>query len=1231
MRKPPSSKVSISSRSATDDAGVNSTRSPLESIKIGRLLCVRVGRLHCVFKAFTSFASLSTHFNLFSSPGQTALLDLIAGSKNIELIGFQTMGLFSRLRSSSNATATKTTTRPSTPSPVSPFPDQALSSPSANFSPPTPQFDQDFGRRPSLPGPSPSVSSVSFKFSRWRNGKGKGKEDHGKAYEAMAPLSLNDSPSNGYHADSRGRDRVGEGRKRVTMLHAPSNPSLPHVSPRATDGRPGLSGSLSMVDMLQDNNGLRQRRVSSGEWKQDGGILGRLNFEFAGEGEGDRVSSAEAVDASPPIGSLEKHGHENVEDVSLYGSVSSVVLVDNKNFSSGATEQNTGKGRPEEVEQLASPYKARFWKGKARARRPSKTMSEVDFERVSEWLASVSAIRCSRHQSPSPTPRKTAATMPTVEVPTPTRASTAAQADLHQPRPQQLRRPSSSLFKKPFPRSASRASLALDLELPPIDDGSFQLKGFRHISGASDAEGPGELSGYFSHVKREPATDLDRPLAVTASNPPPAFPSPTSHHENLSSPRAPSRPVISRPPSVAPSLSSLDGQITSAPRVSVAAFRKGLRQPSEGQIAVKSDLGHGAVDDDDLPLGMIPRPFERQKSSQSLSSLREMKMGPPATTSSPPSESVDPSRKSSPASANDGVFMVHRNEGGSGGFVVKSGRTTKTAGLEELLQPKAHFSTLRAHSEAENLPAFVTPTPSRSASPVYLPNILPEELVPSPSMISPNGEIINIPRSLSAWERPLRNPSPEQRLSEQLEPPRSSPSPPAQSSRPPPSVHSLRLPTPLNPPLDVADDEVPSLPLPPDQMPPTPPAHTSDLSAPAARALSPLSKLRRASLLEDPMRVIAGLWASPADADDGFDPALVVSSLHAFGDISSPPAPLPKPFEPDQVSSKSTLFDASAAVSSDETPASRSNLQARLAAIASDTALRPLLVPLNTGAPSLESDTAEKLKSPVSDRTASPIVAQPVSNYARVHRLKARSSSNLIKAGPSNARGRKTSWSSSESDTESDRVGRSNRSPQKPRGPRKISTKIALKPVHVANHSVTDVSQPDSSASDGEGSSSEDETLATVKARASKSSLSLPSAVASHTRIQSQSSSATIGGVSKSAPQAPVVLAAPLPTPSTSSSSSTKAAADTSTMPHSSNVLPSFQRDDIHRRDLLFEESPASSQSGLTGESSTILPLTPRDPSIGPTKGVHSRGGSKDLDGGAPLQHVRPEQTSAAR
>ncbi|WVF72787.1 hypothetical protein IAT40_007605 [Kwoniella sp. CBS 6097] len=1079
------------------------------------------------------------------------------------------MGLLSRFRHASSSNQAPSTpgassssppesTSTSTPRPTTPTP-AALE----DLSPPQPEFaKQTQTQRPHLPPPSPSSSSIASRISRkpWKRaqshshaldtstgagkakGKGKGKERGGVEDETIGipyeetspplpPPSIG-SPQGGA-GTSRSAPNTPHARRKSTFLstHSTHEAQPSPSSPLVVSSSLGSMLLLSTGDQHddthetlhqpdedndkspggeEDRRALRQARVSSGQFKQEGGILGKLNFEF---GDGTIGTSPpdrwlrRTSDPNDPTQSLtqsqtapqrkltksknrmSKTPSPKKQDLPLANVISNDEeqgqLVNNMTNTSFGQEQlqpighstgvdpttvghgqglATGQGQPVEEEKMelleSAEKKTKFWK---RPRRHSRSVS------VSE----VAAIEIDR--SGSPTPRKPSAPSNLAPEPTSTRTS----SDLQQPRPQQLRRPSSSLFHNPFNRSVSRTSLATDLDKPAVDDGSFQLRGFRHVSGMMEVEGPGELEHYLTHFRKDPIAN-PRSLAYNSTDQivsPTLGPGSTSAL-GLGEPTSPPssftpgpRPrqaskTLSRPPSIANSLASTTGDEFNIPsaRVSVAAFRKGIRRPSEG-LTTMSDIGHGQGlglanglqsplhddDDDDLPLGMLNKRKElgREKSSQSLSSLKNMedkvvnsqpivqsterKPSPSPATSSrdrsfsptpspgptpnPTSTSLsvagDPvSRKASPALSVGGgeglprksspnpalSFTVQRqkhkrNGGGSGGFVVKSTRLSRDdllpraaaaseSGSGSGLAPSPQPSPSQAQSDL-GPPAFATPPASAPSTPIPPTSRTEQHGIPlasSPEQMSPvDGYFSTIAPYIASFQDP--EPTLVQRPAVNNDELSNSRHSPGLTKAPGPPVEPLSIPQP--------GDKTPAsmnLPLPPDQMPDTPPKNPQTLPN-GETPLSPGAR-KRMSLLGEPMRIISGLWNNPpAAGEDGFDPALVLTSMNTYGgdeashDRSTSHQEQPLEHQP----SHTTLFDLGKVTPGAESNMSaadraRSPLSERLAGV-TQTALgngltRPSLPHLKTGQEeSYDGYATERYKSPASDTTLSPSTA----------------------------------------------------------------------------------------------------------------------------------------------------------------------------------------------------------------------------------------------------------------
>jgi hypothetical protein len=725
-----------------------------------------------------------------------------------------------------------------------------------------------------------------------------------------------------------------------------------------------------------------------------------------------------------------------------------------------------------------------------------------------------------------------------------------------------------------------------------VDDGSFQLKGFRHVSGMSDVEGSGGLEGYMGHVKRHSTVSaLEDQLAqspVTIDTPISATGIPQQNTTRT-------RPVISRPPSIAGSLASVDDLISTSNRVSVATFRRGIRRPSDGPVTM-SDLGHGArgdMDDgdDDLPLGMIGRGMRtRDASAHSLHSMKPDGGDRRLSGGSPnPSPRPSPVPTPSPGLGTDHERRSRhvRNGQGSGGFIVKSAISTRASMAcegEKVNQARDRMGE--------------TTLPSSYGITNRLVSTSPVEIVASPVNMSPDqGYFTNTAPAQFSVQRmtqlqAVSVPITSAHTSTKPDMPRLTTSPKAP---PPPSVKSLQLPGPDD--LSIRSETPASmrLPLPPDQMPDTPPKQPSLLPSPPF----PARGQRKLSLLEEPIRAISGLWSAQTTSqkdkenqplDDGFDANLVLQSMAILGGGEDDLRPI----------SRATLFDASSIASVER---SRSPLSTRLANVASVSSLRqPSLGKPRVNGEFGDGVGTERLKSPsgeISDSgTALPVITKVVnSSFARAPRHK-RSTTGLSKG-----------WSSS--DDSDDGGGRSVKSTKvpvnqagsgpgsegtrrTPSGPRKISSRI--RPGQgVRGRSLPKKLDTDNGDDSDDGSdSSEEESLSVLRAKASRSNL----AVTQH----SSPALTTAALPNSTTPLLPNVATPPQvftqePTKSVVgkvhgasgpySTSITAVQAKSTSPPDRRRVVAT----------MTTSASPASSQSGLTSDSNGTHPVTPKESS----------------------------------
>ena len=748
-------------------------------------------------------------------------------------------------------------------------------------------------------------------------------------------------------------------------------------------------------------------------------------------------------------------------------------------------------------------------------------------------------------------------------------------SDLQHPPP--VRRPSSSMFQKPFVRSLSRVSLAYaDLDSQHADNGSFQLKGFRHVSGTS-VDGHSGLDEYISRVKRDQARGGDDLPIKT-----PETPVHQDRHSVFNTQAA--RPSLSRPPSITASLGSCDDSVTASGRVSVAAFRKGIRRPGEGP-GTMSDLGHGAIrDDDDVPLGLLARRegASRAHSSASLSSLRSRRS---RVEDDPPESSPPPSPAPSPNLAFT-VRRHNRNAGGSPGFIVKSAKTTRTM--------PSPIEVERAVSDRYIPPAIV----AASASINLVQNTTDyEEIVKSP--ISPPVDnyfsvqapvTTSIQRALPAPLSELIIPDPAF-IAEAIPAPSSVASP----GRAPPPVEPLSLPQP--------GDTTPSsqeLPLPPDEMPDTPPRQYQDLaSSPRIPASSPRiptspGRSRALSLLEDPLRLFSGLWPGSPPADDSAlelaSPANAVGTQGNTEDsFKNSAKSFPRP------PARATLSDTTAILSDER---GRSSLHSRLAMAASGLS-RPtpaLSRTENYGTSDGDGYKAEQVRSAASDSgTASPLIASyplipatlPPEPMVCVKPQQARTTS---------ARKSTKGWSSGESEDETDVRPKPSITRRVPSGPRRLSTQ---KRDHFGNVPAVHAQKRVVSEHD---SSSEDESLSALREKASRSSLSLANLSERSPYLPATSvSSVSVHGMKlpyNDIPPVPIIPAhhqsrMPSHSPHRKANGPTASRSPGPVLDH----LPDLSTSQGHR----LTASPASSQSGVTSDSIGRNPVTPHERPLAPT------------------------------
>ena len=761
-----------------------------------------------------------------------------------------------------------------------------------------------------------------------------------------------------------------------------------------------------------------------------------------------------------------------------------------------------------------------------------------------------------------------------------------------------MRRLSSNLLINPFHRSHSRASLAYE-DSPIADDGSFQLKGFRHVAGISDVEGSAVYMG--SQYRHSVA----------------GFPHVGNSDVYVAMKEV--RPTLSRPPSVAGSLGGDD--FASVSRVSAGAFRKGIRRPSEG-VTTFNEMDRNAKadddEDDDVPLASFSRKpdFARNSSALSLSSLRSTAEEEIVRTASPKQGDYNVTRH------------VRNKAGGSAGsgFVVKSAQTTRPIGRT----PSPRLTNSQQNSSISLLmssPLISKPAQiwGAAAGPVASPIAL------SPADRTLQDSFAGLPVRIGPSSRPqtpvIASPKPR----------RSS-----VSDMPPPLP--IKIPTPIT---DLSSlqavDQISDEPF-------IPPMMDSAPSPIGPQSGSSSMGNRKMSFLDEPMRLISdvavpgitGLWHTIAVKDSSSEKGLI------------PPVPM---WEEDEHQSPVLRLGVKGESSASSSPQSgaegtRTTLQERLATAARQVQSRPSLAPIDTNFMTSSVPLASKNNdSPISDATASPIhrsnpkpllrssrsqphlepiaSAAPPSSFSRVtggHRRidnapnRGWVSSSDDEVGPSAAGGLPRS-----------RV--STRKPVGPRGPLSSSGTIKRSTVTSASQR-TEVEVVKSSAKSNasDGSSSEDEPLASVRSKASRSDLALvPARDVSRTLSPPTSSFRSALTPGTSSPR--LAILSPAINPSSSAPSANLHAPpksiefDTPGIPGTakSPVQVARERADEHRKTA----SPASSQSGLTGDSSNAqLPVTPRDRSIEVQR--RSARGSKDERGASMSRSTSGDRLSDA-
>lgn len=803
------------------------------------------------------------------------------------------------------------------------------------------------------------------------------------------------------------------------------------------------------------------------------------------------------------------------------------------------------------------------------------------------------------------------------------------------------------------------------------------------------------------------------PTAITA----------TGNEDNWDLP-PPIRPSMGTRPSSSASIRTFESGAES-PKVSVAAFKKGIRRPSE---SFPEGSKTAMDDDDDVPLGVLNKGFARAQSSLSLSDQNTssevparkplpLPLSPSIADQDKPRTSLQyttvprgnlssqpPTRETSPRPSSNlpspslvqsqNGFALNRPtstpghqrnggaRGGSGGFVVMSAQSSRS--IHSVSSQQGVPGTGGEGSPMSGM--------SRATSPMIEPEVEREEVIVSP-VKTPNGaggvggSYFALKKSTGGVSEDMVKSSAMVERNTNVSPSRISSADKTQSSKATsvplePGLHDLVLPP---RPSDTPDESYPARPR-------TPSGQVSPLNRPAdfTRRIS--------NFLAPAISTVSPKKNDDDGNEDGFDPALVIDSMAAFSDA---PASPPK------------------------SGSSRPSLQSRLGQVAGGG--RPVVPNIETD---LSGRSSKGVKSPDSDQTPTPTIdsGRPGSSFNN-SRPPVSGSSQKVDEGKKvrgrargrtiSGNGRKDAWSSSEDEDEDEygeetvdghRSGNkeeeikvdevASSSFRKPVGPRipPTTTRAPISsssPVIIPNIIPNPQSQSSMVKSStipapniDDGSSSEEETLATVRAKASRSSMALnkyPTGPSNSSQqpnqrgFRSPSSpnltlsppgSRTQPLSSPSPPTSTRGLPSPkLPSPSNISSSLNPAPAVSvrqpqktlSPPPSSSRVsLPgsasssSLSGTREPRRSPLSQShssvqlsqdaspprpmviptsaslpqqhsaavtaSPASSQSGLTGDSS-LQPVTPRESSVGAKAGErnmvsgskeHVRNGSRD-------------------
>jgi hypothetical protein len=1007
------------------------------------------------------------------------------------------MGLLKRFRASSSA---------STQPPANDFDDLPPPPLPHTYSP-----SQLFASvsRASVAESTTAATPKSSKFwKRKDKSKGKEKEVAGIPYESTPPAPSPSSRSASHsfhHVPSPSARSVGSGYNERPLYAQTQSTPIPHYHyQQQRDDVPAARGVRDGSATPTTSPRQETTPKAKGILKPRA-MLGRMDFESSSPsaqpiGEPGLASLIPDADFASMVG--ERHSSYLPQQMAPrqsqpYGRPQTMILAD----------ERTNRSSQEEVmEHLVSPEKRDTWTPKSGLEARD---DEVEDPVSTHHLLNAHLFTGAQaDKQGSPTPRKSA--LPPQQLVAPASKTTAD--DHHAPstrRPSASRRSSFIPIGNPFAR---RASVVSDLDAQVIDDGSFQITGFRHVSGASEADHG--LDPYHRQQARAEIKDNSDPIQ------PPSRPAST----------APAAAAIQRPVSRATSLASIDDHITSTAKVSAAAFRKGIRRASSNYLEADDD-------EDDVPLGLL-RPGGRSSSALSLSSMRE---GGSARMAKSPV--AGPMRLGSSTNLSQlQPVSPHR--------IRKSPSLGPAVGIESQAKAQMHTrtKTMPLISPDEIHPIFSSPSNSPVPSPKRAAAPLP--IAGSSDYFAPKGQ-----SGVQAGDAP----------------------------RTPPVVVEANMTASPGFDFDSLDYPVSAF--------STSPEVSKVVKAPHKAAPVTTKTSGLAVTIPSPSagNASAGTSAGPGsapkkeDREDTLDEDLVLRSMALYGDNTAmnevdigienePPAR--------RIAVRQQSQSALSLVESESNV--RSPLSERLGNLVihgpRPMTSKPSLPKLNT----LKLDdgpTKEKVMSPASDSTISPIAREQQtptlsSSFARV---------NGSRGQPARTADLSDSEGTDSSDEESDARPETNVPPRSSfaNAPRPVSN-------HLSTSSQSSLSRPVNFGSDDE---SDDEPLARIKSKASRSSLAVDR-TSNHTPgIRPATIHSSSPNAKPSSRTAAVSTSPPLPPSAYARRSSVPTASVVPTPPTTA-----------HMQGKVWDASPASSQSGLTGDS-TNQPITPSDHEIGNGRG----------------------------